>query len=205
MAPIGSISTRARSRSWTRRSSPRRSCARRRSGNRSATSTRTRLLDAFRSARVILPGFNNWLLFAATVEAFLKQAGDPTWDRMRIDYALRQHEQWYKGDGIYGDGPQFHFDYYNAFVIQPMLVDVLDACADDRPAWQAMREPVLTRARRYAAIQERLDRARRLVSAGRPVPRLPLRRVPGAGARGAASRPAGRRARQGRREPRSAP
>ncbi|AMY09721.1 hypothetical protein LuPra_02945 [Luteitalea pratensis] len=118
--------------------------------------TRTRLLDAFRSARVILPGFNNWLLFAATVEALLKKAGDTTWDRMRIDYALRQHEQWYKGDGIYGDGPQFHFDYYNAFVIQPMLVDVLDACADDRPAWQAMREPVLTRARRYAAIQERL-------------------------------------------------
>ena len=121
-----------------------------------AEATRTRLVDAFRSARVILPGFNNWLLFAATVEAFLKKAGDPTWDRMRIDYALRQHEQWYKGDGIYGDGPQFHFDYYNAFVIQPMLVDVLDACADDRPAWQAMREPVLTRARRYAAIQERL-------------------------------------------------
>ena len=119
-------------------------------------STRTRLIEAFRSARVILPGFNNWLLFAATVEAFLKRAGDPSWDRMRIDYALRQHEQWYKGDGLYGDGPQFHFDYYNAYVIQPMLVDVLDACADDRPAWQSMREPVLTRARRYAAIQERL-------------------------------------------------
>jgi hypothetical protein len=118
--------------------------------------TRTHLIDAFRSSRVILPGFNNWLLFAATVEAFLKKAGDPTWDRMRVDYALRQHEQWYKGDGIYGDGPQFHFDYYNAYVIQPMLVDILAACADDRPAWQAMREPMLTRARRYAAIQERL-------------------------------------------------
>jgi len=118
--------------------------------------TRARLVDAFRSSRVILPGFNNWLLFAATVEAFLKRAGDPTWDRMRVDYALRQHEQWYEGDGVYGDGPQFHFDYYNAYVIQPMLVDVLAACADDRPAWQAMREPVLTRARRYAAIQERL-------------------------------------------------
>ena len=37
-----------------------------------------------------MPGFNNWLLFAATVEAFLKRAGDRTWDRMRIDYALRQ-------------------------------------------------------------------------------------------------------------------
>jgi hypothetical protein len=118
--------------------------------------TRARLIDAFRSARVILPGFNNWLLFAATVEAFLKTAGDATWDRMRIDYALRQHEQWYQGDGIYGDGPKFHFDYYNAYVIQPMLIDVLEACADDRPAWQAMREPVATRARRYAAIQERL-------------------------------------------------
>ncbi|HTV01501.1 MAG TPA: DUF2264 domain-containing protein [Luteitalea sp.] len=117
---------------------------------------RRRLIAAFLSSRVILPGFNNWLLFAATVEAFLKQAGEPTWDRMRIDYALRQHEQWYKGDGIYGDGPQFHFDYYNAYVIQPMLLDVLAACADDRPAWQAMREPMLTRARRYAAIQERL-------------------------------------------------
>ncbi len=115
-----------------------------------------RLIDALVSSRVIVPGFNNWLLFAATVEAFLKVAGLPTWDGMRVDYALRQHEQWYKGDGIYGDGPQFHFDYYNAFVIQPMLVDVLDACADARPAWQAMREPVLTRARRFAAIQERL-------------------------------------------------
>jgi hypothetical protein len=115
-----------------------------------------RLVAAFLSSRVILPGANNWLLFAATVEAFLKQAGEPTWDRMRVDYALRQHEQWYKGDGIYGDGAQFHFDYYNAYVIQPMLVDVLAACADDRPAWQAMREPMLTRARRFAAIQERL-------------------------------------------------
>ncbi len=115
-----------------------------------------RLVEALVSTRVILPGFNNWLLFAAIVEAFLKVAGEPTWDRMRVDYALRQHEQWYKGDGIYGDGPQFHFDYYNAFVIQPMLVDVLAACGDERPAWQAMRQPVLTRARRYAAIQERL-------------------------------------------------
>ncbi len=115
-----------------------------------------RLVAAFLSSRVILPGFNNWLLFAATVEAFLEQAGEPTWDRMRIDYALRQHEQWYKGDGIYGDGAQFHFDYYNAYVIQPMLLDVLAACADERPAWQAMREPMLTRARRFAAIQERL-------------------------------------------------
>jgi hypothetical protein len=30
---------------------------------------------------------------------------------------LRQHEQWYRGDGIYGDGPEFDWDYYNSFVM----------------------------------------------------------------------------------------
>ena len=77
---------------------------------------------------------------------------------MRVDYALRQHEQWYKGDGAYGDGPAFHWDYYNSFVIQPMLLDVLDAVAATRsPAWKAMRRARARRGpRRYAAIQERL-------------------------------------------------
>lgn len=36
------------------------------------------------------------------------------------------NEEWYKGDGWYGDGPDFHFDYYNSFVIQPMIIQVLD-------------------------------------------------------------------------------
>lgn len=75
---------------------------------------------------------------------------------MRVDYALRQHQQWYKGDGVYGDGPEFHWDYYHGYVIQPMLLDVLDACAAHDAAWLAMRDQALTRAKRYAAIQERL-------------------------------------------------
>ena len=61
-----------------------------------------------------------------------------------------------QGDGVYGDGPPFHWDYYNSFVIQPMLLDVLAVCGDKREAWRAMRAPVAARARRYAAIQERL-------------------------------------------------
>lgn len=113
------------------------------------------LITALESTRVFLAGFNNWLLFAAIIEAALKQCG-ATWDRMRVDYALRQHEQWYAGDGLYNDGPHFHWDYYNSFVIQPMLLDVLSAVGDEEPAWQAMRAPVLACARRYAAIQERL-------------------------------------------------
>ena len=119
------------------------------------TTTRTNLVAALESTRGTTPGFNNWLLFSATVEAALSRLG-ASWDRMRVDYALRQHEQWYKGDGIYGDGPTFHWDYYNSFVIQPMLLDVLDVCRDELPAWKDMATRVEPRARRYAAILERL-------------------------------------------------
>ncbi len=114
------------------------------------------LHNAFRSARVHKAGFNNWLLFAATVEAFLFVAGKPDWDVMRIDYALRQHEQWYLGDGLYGDSPEFHLDDYNSFVIQPMLVDVLAAVRGIDPDWDVLETPIFERAQRYAAIQERL-------------------------------------------------
>jgi hypothetical protein len=117
--------------------------------------TKQRLVSALETTRAIQPGFNNWLLFSATVEAALLKLG-ARWDRMRVDYALRQHAQWYKGDGLYGDGPELHWDYYNSFVIHPMSIDVLDACANELPAWLALAEPARKRARRYAAIQERL-------------------------------------------------
>lgn len=110
--------------------------------------TRGQLIEALRATRVIKPGFNNWLLFSATIEAFFAKIGEP-WDAMRVDYAVRQHEQWYKGDGIYGDGPQFHWDYYNSFVIHPMLLAVLEATSKIEPA-------MLARAQRYAVIEERL-------------------------------------------------
>jgi hypothetical protein len=116
---------------------------------------RENLVRALESTRVIVPGFNNWLLFSATVEAGLAALGAP-WDRVRVDYALRQHAQWYKGDGTYGDGPAFHWDYYNSFVIHPMLLDVLTAVGDEAEAWKAMRDPEIRRAQRYAAVQERL-------------------------------------------------
>jgi hypothetical protein len=117
--------------------------------------TKKNLVAALESTRAIAPPFNNWLLFAATVEAALSALG-ASWDRMRVDYALRQHDQWYKGDGLYGDGPSFHWDYYNSFVIQPMLIDVLAVCRDEMPAWKELDGRVRERATRYAAIQERL-------------------------------------------------
>jgi hypothetical protein len=116
---------------------------------------RHHLIAALEATRTMTPGFNNWLLFAAMVEAALRQLG-AEWDRVRVDYALRQHEQWYKGDGVYGDGPELHCDYYNSFVIHPMLIDVVDACRDELAAWNELAPRIEQRARRYAAIQERL-------------------------------------------------
>jgi|CZKZ01.1.fsa_nt_gi hypothetical protein len=118
------------------------------------SATKDNLVRAMVETRKVQPGFNNWLLFSAIIEAMFCKCGQP-WDTMRIDYALRQHQQWYKGDGLYGDGPDFHWDYYNSFVIQPMLLNVLD-CVMSTRRWELMRKPVEARAIRYAAIQERL-------------------------------------------------
>ena len=88
------------------------------------------------------------------VEAFLASIGEP-YDEMRIDYAVRQHEQWYKGDGAYGDGPHLHHDYYNSFVIQPMLIDVLTVLGRLAGEPHPLMDRVAQRFARYAAVQER--------------------------------------------------
>jgi len=124
-------------------------------GEALAAPVRARLVAALESTRAIIPAFSNWLLFTAMVEAGLKTLG-ASWDRVRVDYALRQHQQWYVGDGHYGDGPDFHWDYYNSFVIQPMLLDVVDTLGAESQDWQKMTASVKDRARRYAAVQERL-------------------------------------------------
>lgn len=116
--------------------------------------TRQRLIDALVTERRVQPGFTNWLLFAAMNEALLKVL-EQSWDRMRVDYALRSLQSWYMGDGVYGDGPHFHWDYYNSFVIQPYLLQLMDTL-DGESAWTAMREPIHLHAQRYAAIEERL-------------------------------------------------
>lgn len=117
--------------------------------------TKQQLVAAMKSSRAITPGYNNWLLFSAMVEAFLLFAGEQH-DELRMDLAIRKHMEWYKGDGLYGDGPDFHWDYYNSFVIQPMLVDILGELMKHGKKYEKTYETVLKRAKRYAAIQEKL-------------------------------------------------
>lgn len=117
--------------------------------------TKQQIVAAMKSSRVITPGYNNWLLFSAMVEAFLLFAGEQH-DELRMDLAIRKHMEWYKGDGLYGDGPDFHWDYYNSFVIQPMLVDILGELMKHGKKYEKTYETVLKRAKRYATIQEKL-------------------------------------------------
>jgi hypothetical protein len=116
--------------------------------------TKENVVRSLNETRKIQPGQNNWLLFSGIIEAMFAKYGQ-SWDTMRVDYALRQHQEWYKGDGLYGDGPEFHFDYYNSYVIHPMLLNVLD-CVRPSNRWESLRPAVEARAVRYAAIQERL-------------------------------------------------
>jgi hypothetical protein len=116
---------------------------------------RDRLTAALTSTRRFTPGNNNWLLFSAMVEAFLASSGSE-WKLEPIETAFRAHQEWYKGDGAYGDGPEFHWDYYNSFVIHPFLLEILELLQPVTKKWADLREPILKRARRYAAVQERL-------------------------------------------------
>jgi hypothetical protein len=117
--------------------------------------SRINMINALKSTRIIKPYENNWLLFSAMIEAALLKF-DGSCEYSRIDYAVKKHMEWYKGDGVYGDGKDFHWDYYNSFVIQPMLLDILKICKENNIDIGNTFELCLIRAKRYATIQERL-------------------------------------------------
>ena len=116
---------------------------------------KARVTEALILTRKIKPGRNNWLLFSAMVETALwTLTGDCL--RAPIETAVKQHMEWYLGDGTYGDGPEFHWDYYNAYVIQPFLLETLACCKAKGDPLADLLPQVLRRAQRYAEIQERM-------------------------------------------------
>lgn len=117
--------------------------------------TRQRYIEHFKSLRRVKSPYNNWLLFAAIIEAFLLSIGE-VYDPVRIDLALRKHEEWYAGDGWFKDGPVFHFDYYNSYVIHPMLLDILSVMKAQGKQQEEQYVLELRRMQRYAEFLERL-------------------------------------------------
>ena len=116
---------------------------------------RSNVVAALKATRAIKPGENNWLLFSATVEAALWHFTGEC-EMKPIEYAVQRHEEWYLGDGTYGDGADYHWDYYNSYVIQPMLLEVLRVCAEKKNPLGDLRPKILARAQRYAVVQERM-------------------------------------------------
>lgn len=114
------------------------------------------VVNALKSSRRITPCPTNWLFFSAMVETALYVMGENDYDMTRIDYAVNMFEKWYKGDGVYGDGEEFRWDYYNSYVIQPMYVDILRTMEKQSDLYRELRPKVESRASKYASVLERM-------------------------------------------------
>ena len=122
--------------------------------------TKDRIIAEIQGLRRTSPPYTNWLLFAAMNEAFLLSVG-AQWDPVRIDLAVRKFGEWYAGDGWYADGPDFHFDMYNSYVIHPMLTQILDVLVRTGAKFSSLgpdkRLPVqVQRMQRYGEALERM-------------------------------------------------
>lgn len=113
--------------------------------------TKKNVIYYFKETRKILPSSSNWILFSSMVETFLYEIGED-YDIMRIDYGFKQFEQWYVGDGLYSDGQKFRMDYYNSYVIQPFLVDMILRIKYVYRDYNIHLTNVMLRAKRYSEI-----------------------------------------------------
>ena len=117
--------------------------------------TQERIIKELKASRRIKASESNWLMFSATIEAALLEFTGEC-ELNPIHYALKRHKEWYKGDGWYGDGRNFHLDYYNSYVIQPMLIDVLSVMKKHEVEGADFYDVQLQRLIRYADQQEKM-------------------------------------------------
>lgn len=121
--------------------------------------TKARIVAEIKGLRRVEPPYINWMLFAAMNEAFLLSVGEEA-DPMRTNVAIRKVNEWYVGDGWIKDGESFHFDYYNSYVMYPMLVEILEVLERHKaPFWNGkpadLRAQAMKRMQRYAEHLER--------------------------------------------------
>lgn len=117
--------------------------------------TKQRYVEAFKCLRNRTGAYNNWLLFTGLTEAFLLQQGEQI-DPFRINIAKNKIKEWYVGDGWYSDGSKFSMDYYNAYVMHPMLVEMLETLLSKKWASQKDYEEAMRRMVRHAEFSERI-------------------------------------------------
>ncbi len=141
--------------------------------NNLADSTRKQVVTALAKTRTVTPVVNNWILMSGMIEAFMCHYGYP-YDEMRVDFVLREFDQWYVGDGVYSDGPSFHWDYYNSYVIHPYLTLITEEIYQKKEStrgtieklksevkgekgkYEILNDNIKVRNKRYSIILERL-------------------------------------------------
>jgi len=117
--------------------------------------TKKRFVEEFKALRTRSGAYNNWLLFSGLTEGFLLSIGEQ-YDPARVQFAVNKMKEWYVGDSWYSDGEKFSMDYYNSYVIHPMLVDLMKILVDKKRAPQSEYDLVLKRMVRYSEYLERL-------------------------------------------------
>ncbi|MGJ7029971.1 DUF2264 domain-containing protein [Niabella hirudinis] len=117
--------------------------------------TQQDVVTCLRQTRSTVPGYNNWILFSGMIEAFFLRYGYE-YNPLTIEYGVRTFMyQWYAGDGLFSDGQHFHNDYYNSYVIQPYLKEILDIAGQKNGRYKQEREQLSKINDRYSEIQER--------------------------------------------------
>lgn len=117
--------------------------------------TRKRYIERFQQLKIVRPAYNNWLLFRGLIEAFLMSVGEDA-DQYVLTVAANKINEWYLSDGWYSDGPEFSLDYYNAYVIHPMYIEMLEVL-NKHDFWTPISTDLaIERMQRFNVFMERL-------------------------------------------------
>lgn len=116
--------------------------------------TRKRYIEGLKSLRTIRPAYNNWLLFRAMVEVFFMSIGEDV-DEYALSVGLQKMSEWYLSDGWYSDGPEYAMDYYNSYVMHPMMVEVVEMCKKHKFSTPISLDLAVKRMNRFNTILER--------------------------------------------------
>lgn len=117
--------------------------------------TKQRYIKEFQKSRQQMPAYTNHLQFRTMIEAFFVMIGEQ-YDGFALKVCLRKLDEWYIGDGWYLDGPEFAMDYYNSYVIQPMLVETIDILQQKKLHSPISLDLALRRMDRFNRLLERL-------------------------------------------------
>ena len=117
--------------------------------------TQKRYNERFQRLKIVRPAYNNWLLFRGLIEAFLMSVGEDA-DQYVLTVASNKINEWYLSDGWYSDGAEFSLDYYNAYVIHPMYIEMLEVLNKHRFWTPISTKLAIKRMQRFNVFMERL-------------------------------------------------